>query len=645
MKYFVILLQLLLFLPLSASAQKLIPIENYGNLPANSMFALSPNGEMIAYRMTKQGKDFYLVYNIKTNKRIKFVNIDSVKPLSAYFLSNTHIIFSASNYIKLEGYKGRYHVNIAYSFNIDSGKIRQLMLPGKGTYLGQTNLTKIDGIASSSKNIYMPAYMQAEGNPPLGLMRVKLDSKLKPKVFERGTPDTIEFFVDDDDNVMARERYSDRTNKHRIEVQVDEEWIEIFSEISEIRTKTFIGVTPDFKSLVFTAYADKTSLLSYYTMALADGKISQSLLNEKNKDINSTFKSNQKVVYGDMYDGFRPSYEFFDEKINKRFKLISKALTDYSVSIISHTPQWKSILLYIEGGDSNGDYFLVDENNDFTFIVSARPDIPAELFNPVIETSYKARDGLQIPVLLTVPVTMQKQIKNLPAIMMPHGGPESYDHYGFDFMAQFFANRGYLVIQPQFRGSSGFGLDFKLKGRGEWGKKMQDDLTDAVQHYSKQGTINGNEVCIVGWSYGGYAALAGGAFSPELYNCVVAIAGVSDLEQMLTDERKQHGKNSWVLTYWKKVIESDTNYESKLKNISPINYANNFTAPVLLIHGENDDVVPFAQSEDMYSQLKTAKKNVTLIELEDDDHSLSSSNNRLHALKEIEKFVFKYIKK
>jgi dipeptidyl aminopeptidase/acylaminoacyl peptidase len=232
---------------------------------------------------------------------------------------------------------------------------------------------------------------------------------------------------------------------------------------------------------------------------------------------------------------------------------------------------------------------------------------------------------------------------NLPTIVLPHGGPASYDTIGFDWLPQYFTSRGYLVVQPQFRGSEGFGTVHKKKGHGELGRKMQDDLTDAVNMLVQEGKTDPERVCIVGWSYGGYAALAGAAFTPELYKCVVSINGLSDISSMLKDDRQKYGDDHWVVSYFDKIISKGKLDEDHIDNISPINSVENIKAPVLLIHGERDLVVPFSQSEDMFDEMKDAEKQVTFIELEDGNHHLSNAKNRVKALEAIDKFLKKHI--
>ena len=227
---------------------------------------------------------------------------------------------------------------------------------------------------------------------------------------------------------------------------------------------------------------------------------------------------------------------------------------------------------------------------------------------------------------------------------MPHGGPEAHDSVRFDWMAQYFASRGYVVLQPNFRGSDGFGAKYKLAGRGEWGRRiMQHDVTDAINSMIKTGWADKDRVCIVGASYGGYAALAGGAFTPDLYRCVAAIAPVADLPTMIYDERRESGSDSWVVTYWKRLIGDPRSERDKLKSISPSEHAAEFTAPVLLIHGNDDIVVPMHQSVIMERALKKAGKPVEFVRLKGGDHWLSTSETRLETLERLATFVDRHI--
>jgi dipeptidyl aminopeptidase/acylaminoacyl peptidase len=210
-------------------------------------------------------------------------------------------------------------------------------------------------------------------------------------------------------------------------------------------------------------------------------------------------------------------------------------------------------------------------------------------------------------------------------------------------MAQYFASRGYLVFQPNFRGSDGFGAAFTKAGYGGWGGIMQQDITDGLETLNNTGMIDPDRVCIVGGSYGGYAALAGGAFTPEIYKCIGAIAPVSDLPRMLIDEKRDHGKDHWVVSYWEEAIAQGDANRDFLKERSPAYHAEQFQAPVLLIHGRDDLVVKINQSERMKKALERADKNVKLVRMKGEDHGLSSPGARLEALQALDAFIAEHI--
>jgi len=638
-----ILVIILSMIPLTLVAQAQIsktpqiPLEAYGKLPSKSMVVISPNAQRMAYRDTANNKDIMVVTNLLDGSLLAAIDLSEVKPKSAYFIDDDKLIFTVTENIGVIGFLGTADFSVAYVYNITSKKMHQLLTPGYGIYKGQTQTGRILGISADKKYAYMPAM---HNEMSYSLLKVDLERKRKPKFYQRGTSDTIDFFLGNDGEVLARERYNNESDSHFIEARINGQWREIFRQEAAIKYKVFNGVTPDRKNLVMTAYNKKYGRVAYYTMSLADGTISDPLFSHENKDVEGLLKDLNRVVYGVRYSGFTPSYEFFDEKLNARMRGINKAMPEYNIKITNFIPDWQSMVLYMDGDQSSGNYVLYQDGS-LNLLATARPDIPAQAVHPVEVYSFNARDGLTIPSLLTTP--RDKSAKNLPTILLPHGGPASYDKKGFNWMAQYFASQGYAVIQPQFRGSKGFGVKHLMNGRGQWGRKMQNDLTDAVNDLAKKGTIDKNRVCIVGGSYGGYAALAGAVFTPDLYQCVVSINGVSDIELMLNSIEHNAGSNHWVVSYWQKVIANGNVKEDHLAQISPINHVRNVTAPILLIHGERDKVVPFEQSENMFDELNDADKNVTFIELEEGDHYMSNSKNRMEALKAIDKFIKKYI--
>lgn len=632
-----IIVAVLLFtlLPFIAKSTQ-VGVESYAQLPTVSMMAISPDASLLAYRAKENGHDLIIIRKKSDFSIVNVARIDNINPNKLYFVSNNTVVLVATKNIKLRGYVGRHDASWAYAYNIENNKLFPLLSQGHGIYAGQTQLGDIVGVAPDRKSVFMPAF---ENETRYSLYEVDLKHKKKPKKIVRGTSDTRNYFMNSEGELIARERLKNSSNDHTIEKRVGGKWIEIYRENAPIPTKSFSGVTSDQKHLLYTSYTSN-SRIAYFKMSLEDGSVEGPIFSREDRDIERVLTDLNNIVYGVQYSGFKPDYEFFDKKLNARFKGIAKAMSDYYISISDYTPDWSNILLYVDGYDSSGDYFLY-QKSDLQYLSMLRPSLAKAKINQVVEYEYKTRDDYTIPTLLTYPAG--KEHKNLPTILLPHGGPEAYDDMSFDYLSQYFASQGYLVIQPQFRGSTGFGWKHMASGRGEWGRKMQDDLTDALSALSNEGIVDKDKVCIVGASYGGYAALAGAVFTPELYKCVVSINGVADVERMLKQERKDFGSDHWVVSYWENVMLKNNLPEDHLEKISPINHVSKVQAPVLLIHGVRDEIVPFTQSKEFANELEDADKEVTFVKLKDGNHHLSNAENRMAAMKAIHKFVTKHI--
>ncbi|MFI4966815.1 MAG: alpha/beta hydrolase family protein [Caulobacterales bacterium] len=265
------------------------------------------------------------------------------------------------------------------------------------------------------------------------------------------------------------------------------------------------------------------------------------------------------------------------------------------------------------------------------------PELKGAAFGATRWITYKARDGLEIPAYLTLPPGAPPNSAKAPLIVLPHGGPGARDTFEFDFLAQFLATRGYAVLQPQFRGSWGFGKAFEDAGQGEWGGKMQTDLLDGIAAAAASGDIDPTRVCIVGASYGGYAALAGVAFHPETCRCAVAIAGVSDLGLLSVEQARLYGRDSDSMLAFRKMLGGASS--AKLLATSPAHQAASIRAPVLLIHGDKDTVVPIEQSLNMADALRAAGKPVEMVTLADENHYLTRAATRTQTLEALGTFL------
>ncbi|MFT7560731.1 MAG: pimeloyl-ACP methyl ester carboxylesterase [Flavobacteriales bacterium] len=539
-------------------------------------------------------------------------------------------------------------ISSAFAYNLKSQKIHQLLVPGKDIAL-QRGLGTIVGVSPDKKYVYMPAYkeagksMRTNGRMVYSLVKADLTKYRRPGVVEKGHEDTVKYLVGRKGNVIAEYRFDDHQDRYSIVAYDKKKEREIYSYKAKLSELSVVGITEDEESLVISKYSDKTGYDSYHTMSLADGSITDHDVLHKNADVARIYKDLNQHVFGIRYSGLFPSYHFFDETLNARVQKITADFDGHSVFVSGFTPDKSHMIIYVEGSTAPGDYYVVKSDGSITFIMSARSNIAPEDVHPIATYKFTTSDGLTIPTILTIPKDHVATMKNLPAIMLPHGGPESYDQVSFDYEAQALANRGYLVIQPNFRGSSGFGSDHRDAGHGEWGKKMQDDLSEALSSLVKRGLVDPDRVCIVGGSYGGYAALAGGAFTPSLYKCVVSINGVSDLPKMISQEKSDHGRNSWILDYWDMSMLNNDGGKKAMKAVSPARHAESFTAPVLLIHGNKDKTVNFEQSKYMYKQLSKYGKSVELVKLKGEDHHLSKSETRLEALEALLAFVDTHI--
>lgn len=627
-------------------------IERYGVLPQIQKMSVSPNGEKVAFRMVGLEQDLISIVAINPLKRLASIDVSSVNPKDVSFIDDNNLLMNLLAKITVPGFRGEFEVSTAVTFDIQEKKYSQLLVPGKDNiYAGQRQLDKIVGISPDGKWVYMPAFSGEptyvhgrQLDPPMSLFKVKIDGTGRPLVHKNDKGLVRDYFVASNGSVLAKEVFDEQEKIHSVSAFKGNKSVEIYSQNTPYPTKDFIGVSQDEKHIYMVDTNQETDREAIYTVELQGGKIAGPLYEKEGADIVRPISDLQRKVLGIQYSGFYPSYTFFDQELDRRVQNILAQFPMHSVWITDVSPDNKHLLVLVEGSQSSGDYFLFSKGKEPAFISGLRPNIPSDEIHPIGSLTFKARDGLAIPTVITIPRNKVDNLKNLPAVILPHGGPASFDSIGFDYKAQALAEQGYLVLQPQFRGSRGFGEKHEAAGYGEWGRKSLDDLTDAVEYFSKKGMIDLEHVCIVGSSYGGYAALAGGAFTPDLYKCVVSINGLGNLSDMLDRTGQERGQSSSSLAFWQAQILGFGETDKDIANQrSPELSASTFKAPVLLIYSEKDEVVHPRQSVTMYRALKNAGKQVEKIELEDEDHNLSHGSTRIEALKAMVEFVNKHI--
>jgi dipeptidyl aminopeptidase/acylaminoacyl peptidase len=627
---------------LPAYSQDLPPLEAYGRLPVYDMYALSASGRYGASRITNDGQDAVMVFDLDTHDFVWGADAEEVNPRRLRFVDDDQLILIAGQTIRTFSVRNQFDYSSAYAMNLSTREIQVLLRRADDLYPYQSGLGNIVGRDPNSKSVYMPAWVEPRlgGAPVNGIYRVRLDKK-RAKVVVYGNDDTIDWFLGEDGTPIVREDFDDDRNVHRIWT-TDEKGRNkelIYESEGKMRTIGPVGLTAARDALVLLINKRSTGGTAYYLMSLADGEISGPVLDTEGREIERVITDINRVVYGVEFSGFKPSYQFFDKELDQRVRATQDLLVDAASRLVSWSDDFERLVFRVDGGITSGAYLLFDRDEARPKLLGkTRPLIGTEHIAPVAITSYAARDGMTIPALLTAHASVIEQ-GNAPLIVMPHGGPQAHDRYGFDWMAQYFAGRGYAVLQPQFRGSDGFGYDHHVAGEGEWGGMMQSDLDDGVTFLVDEGIANPERVCMVGASYGGYAALAAGAFSPDMYRCIAAFAPVSDLRRMLKRERSEHGKNHWVLDYWEEFYGADASEKEMLRSISPVFYAEQFEAPVLLIHGKKDTVVNIEQSKVMNSALRKADKDVTFIQLKGEDHWLTQEETRIKTLRALAEFI------
>jgi dipeptidyl aminopeptidase/acylaminoacyl peptidase len=346
------------------------------------------------------------------------------------------------------------------------------------------------------------------------------------------------------------------------------------------------------------------------------------------------FSYDRSKLYGVLYTTDKAHYHWFDDSRARLQAQVDAALPGAFNQVISETPDEKVLVIHSGSDTAPGAYYLLDlRRTALMQIGQYNPFIKASQMRPMQPITYTARDGLVIHGYLTLPAGADG--KPVPLILNPHGGPYGIrDYWGFNSEVQFLANRGYAVLQVNYRGSGGYGQRFHKAGKHEWGRKMQDDLTDAVQWAIAQGIADPGRVAICGASYGGYAALAGVTFTPELYRCAVNYVGVSDLA-ILNRVTLRTGDRGAQL-FFSEWMQNDP---KSMAERSPVNFVERIRVPTLHAYGENDPRVEIDNWKELKSQLDKYHKPYEFLRMENEGHGFRKEENAVKLYRAIEAFL------
>ena len=309
--------------------------------------------------------------------------------------------------------------------------------------------------------------------------------------------------------------------------------------------------------------------------------------------------------------------------------MFAEHFPDQTVSIDSQSQCKNEIIVSVISPIVPPEYYFMNIiDGTIKRIAQSYQNIDRDKLSPMVPVSYQARDGLEIPAYLSLP---KEKKQNLPAIILPHGGPMARDGWNFDYWVQFLTTRGYAVFQMNYRGSTGYGETFRKAGYHEWGGKMLDDIDDGANWMIAQGFADPDNICIMGASYGGYAALQNSARGGVDYKCAVAFAPISNISALMHHLRNINGFQAYL-----EYVDSD---EWTFEEASPSSNIDKINIPVLVMHGSNDLSVTVMQSRSFYKSMKEAGKDIRYVEFEGGGHFLISEKFRMQLLSEIEIFL------
>jgi dipeptidyl aminopeptidase/acylaminoacyl peptidase len=638
--------------PAQQQPAAVLPVEAFGTLPTFTDPHLSPDGTHLAAIQVYKGRPVAVIYDLKAAKGALPAIVDSPEWVVTglrWIKPNVLMLVVKNGLTAVDSHLRTWVRGVLVDAQ---GKNGRLMMQNEHTVDNNPYAARVVDILPDDPDHFLTTLyryhvingqVSSFGNQPFYYDLLQVDIKTgNTRMLQEGGEETKKWLTDGHGKVLGRVDHSNVKKLDRLFLSSTSGLHEAGRfDASGDNDSEIQALSEDGKALVRMDRNDK----GYYALMRRDLQTGAEteLYAAPGYDVSGPIHDEWTGrIIGAAYTGDKTEYHYFDPARQALQRGLEQAFPGESVGIASIDVSAQTAIVVLDGGTHAPIYLVLDRaTHNMRPIARPYPALSDVALPEMKIYNYAARDGLKIPAYLTLP--LGKPAKNLPLVVMPHGGPDARDELGFDWWAQFLANRGYAVLQPNYRGSSGYGGDFTKAGLRQWGLKMQDDISDGVKKAVAAGIADPKRVCIVGASYGGYAALAGAAFSPDLYACAIAFAGVSDLPAMLRTEHKEYGEDSQNSSFWAtRIGSSDENWD-QLTATSPARHADKIRCPVLLMHGEGDTTVRIDQSERMESALKDAGKTVQFIRIPGEDHYLNLSETRVRLLTETANFLKKNI--
>ncbi|KKC26280.1 alpha/beta hydrolase family protein [Sphingomonas sp. SRS2] len=621
-----------------ATAPAAPPLETYGKLPGFEMAAISPSGKKVAL-MGVVGDERRLIV-IEDGKTLINSDVGDHKVRSLDWAGEDLVMLRISETVPLGVGFSAARTEVSRMFIVQIGDKPIWSIFGKSQTIGGSihgfyGVYERNGVSYG----YFGGLTLTRGNGGAyvtsfdpDLYEVDLRTQKTRLIAHR--PDRQEdwrdWIVSPDGTVAATLEYSSARGEWRIRNARRET---IASGQSPTGRPDLLSLGRSADTIIYRL-GDEESGARLWEQPLKGGPATEILRDQGFIGYHRGGSTGQMIGY--VRDGDIPEDMMFDAAAAKIMAATRRAFPGLSVKLIDQNEAFDRLIVRTSGPGDPGNWWLVDTKKRSADNLGVSYPIRAEDVGPMRMIRYKAADGVDMAGVLTLPPG--RQPKNLAVVVMPHGGPQARDYPEFDWMAQAFASRGYAVFQPNFRGSSGSGSAFVRAGWGEWGGKMQTDISDGLAELARQGIADPKRACIVGTSYGGYAALAGVTLQQGLYRCAVSVAGIGDVRKLISTDIAESGNNPALV----RVLRKELGKGRDLALVSPIRFVDRADAPVMLIHGVDDIIVPYRQSAEMAAALQRAGKPVELVKLAGEDHWLSRSGTRLTMLKAAVGFVEKH---
>jgi len=630
------------------SRPAIVPINTFvDNWKIGSM-KISPNGKSIVYTFTKGDEQYLLVADLLENslKNVRGLYKDKdTYVTNPNWATDDRLIFTLNFQTKIKRTRHKVWSKLMYAVDRDGSNFLALRTDGRE---GKESMRYID--SSDLINI-LPA-------EPNHILVGKSRNRDWVQDYYKGVvSDVYRLNINTGEmelymrapkikGVKLHDWYSDKAGHIRfgygkgrkgnsvmlIRGQNDEDWQqlnknELFEE--DKFSPLQFGSKPN-EFYVLSAMA--TGRNAIFKFDIATGELDGKIFEHDRVDVSSIIYSHEKQkVQAAIYYDEKREMVFFDNDYKKMRLSIAKAL-GMDVFIQSQSKDEKNIILLAKDDNHPGSYYHYDvANRRINFLGAVMESIYLEDIARAKAMSYETRDGITVSGYVTTPLDYAGE--PIPTIILPHQDPHSRDYKEWDYTVKYLANRGYVVVQPNYRGSSGYGHHFMSLGYGEWGGDMQNDLADAARWAIKEGYAHPDKVCIMGKSYAGYAALMGVSKDPDLFKCAISWGGVSNIKQMFRDDRALDTDS----TYYHRVAGDMK--KSELRKISPVTYVKNIKGAVLMVHGEEDEYHKAKQSSNFAKLLKKAGKTVDYYEMAEAKHSLNTVKRRRIFLEIVENFL------